>query len=54
MNLFRWAAVGVMTMAAQAAEWPQHLYLGRGDYWRQRVPVSVTNAVSAAVECVAV
>jgi hypothetical protein len=40
--------------AAQAAEWNQYLYLGRGDYWRQRIPLVVTNAGSAAAEGAAV
>ena len=30
--------------AAQAAEWNQRLYLGRGDYWRQRIELTITNA----------
>ena len=43
-------AVCALLGAAQAAEWNQHLYLGRGDYWRQRIPIVVTNAGSAAAE----
>jgi hypothetical protein len=40
----------IMADAVLAAQWPQHLYLGRGDYWRQRIPVVVTHAGSTAVE----
>ncbi|MCX7010214.1 MAG: hypothetical protein NTY53_23745, partial [Kiritimatiellaeota bacterium] len=54
MRLIKALVVCAVLGAAQAAEWPQQLYLGRGDYWRQRIPVVVTNAGTAAVEGAAV
>ncbi len=30
--------------AARAADWNQNLYLGRGDYWRQRIAIAVANS----------
>ena len=41
-------AGSVTALAAQAAELNQRLYLGRGDYWRQRIELTLTNASGSA------
>ena len=44
------ASVLSVAFTAGAAEWSQSLWLGRGDVWRARFPVALSNATVQALE----
>lgn len=51
MSAYRLAfALALVTHCAFAADWHQSLWLGRGDVWRARFPVTITNPSAAALE----
>ncbi len=55
MSVSRIALIsGLAVHATLAADWHQSLWLGRGDVWRTRFPVTITNPSEAALEGVPV
>jgi hypothetical protein len=53
-NRLAWLAPALVCCHLSAAEWQHPLWLGRGDVWRARFPVAVSNPSGAALEGVPV